>query len=361
MLGSFIRNFSRIAYRHPQIPQNRTGKGSFGKLKIALVADYFTAACLAEECRIRYVTPRNYREVLTDWRPDLVFVESVFHGIDDEWRFRLGKQPVYLKIFPSYEIRRLALLAEELGVPALFWNKDDKAFFDFFIDVAKNFKYVFTTDSDCLDAYRTSLPLGAKADVLAMPYQPAFHNFTGFSFESREGCFVGSYYRKILKKRRDFLDMIFKACDSVNFKINVYDRNSSRFSHFFEFKYPDAGNMTVHEGVPYPRTGEIYKKYSCSINVNSISDSPTMISRRLLEILACGGVCVTNANPAVKNIFSKYCHIIDSQERAVEIFGRLSSGPSSEDLDRAAEGARYVAAFHTWERRLEQLEDALNF
>ncbi|MDE5833022.1 MAG: glycosyltransferase [Desulfovibrio sp.] len=361
MLGSLIRNFSRIAYRHPVIPENREGKGAFGKLKIALLADYFTAACLAEECRIRYLTPRNYREILSGWKPDLVFVESVFHGVDDGWRFRLGKQPHYLKLLPSNEIRDLALFAGELDIPAIFWNKDDKAFFDFFLDAASNFKYVFTTDSDCVPRYKEKLPPGTEINVLAMPYQPAFHNFTGFAFESREACFVGSYYRKILRKRRDFLNMIFEACDSANFRLNVYDRNSSRVSHFFEFKYPVSKAISLHKGVPYARTGELYKKFSCSINANSITDSPTMVSRRLLEILACGGICVTNANPAVKRHFSRYCHIADSYETAKELFERLSRGPNQDDLEKAEAGARYVAAYHTWERRLEQLEDTINF
>lgn len=361
MLGAIIRNFSRLAYRHPKIDWNRTGRGSFGSLKIALVADYFTAVSLAEECRIRYLTPGNYREILSGWKPDLVFVESVFHGVDDGWRFRLGKQPLYLKFFPSHEIRDLVAAAEDANIPALFWNKDDKAFFDFFIDVAREFKFVFTSDADCAPWYREKLSPHAKIHVLPMAYQPAFHHFTGFSFQSREACFVGSYYRKILKNRRDFLNMIFSVCADARLPLNIYDRNSSRFSRFFEFKYPDTGNMTIHSGVPYPLTGELYKRYSCSINVNSIADSPTMISRRLLEILACGGVCVTNANPAVARRFASFCHTVGNEEDARDTLERLAFGPSLNDLEMAAAGARYVAEHHTWQRRLEQLEDTINF
>ena len=86
-----------------------------------------------------------------------------------------------------------------------------------------------------------------------------------------------------------------------------------------------------------------------------------MISRRLLEILACGGICVTNANPAVEKYFSAYCHVVRSEEDAFEILGKLAYGPTRDDLERAAAGAKYVAERHTWQRRLEQLEDLLNF
>lgn len=361
MIGALIRNFSRVAYRHPPIQQDRPGKGPFGKLRVALLTDYFTAVSLGEECRIRYLTPGNFRSVLESWRPDLVFVESVFHGVGEEWRYKIGRQPFYLKLFPAHEITDLAARANDRNIPALFWNKDDKAFFDFFLEVAREFKYIFTTDSDCLPRYRQKLPPDRMVNLLGMPYQPAFHYFSGFAFEANQACFVGSYYRKILKARRNFLDMIFDSCITGNIKLNVFDRNSSRLSHFFEFRYPARKNLLIHPGVSYPETGAIYKKYAMSINVNSIADSPTMVSRRLLEILACGGICITNANPAVENEYGEFCHIVKTRADADEILSRLSFGPSARDMERAAAGAEYVAAHHTWRHRLEQLEETVNF
>lgn len=361
MLATVIRNFSRVAYKHPVIPENRRGVGPFGNLKVAVLADYFTSVSLAWECRVRSLKPDNYREILLNWRPDLVFVESAFHGVGDEWRYKLEKQPLYMRLFGPREIRDIARVARDRGVPAIFWNKDDKAFFDAFIDVAKYFRYVFTTDSDCLPRYEAALPQDSVSGLLAMAYQPAFHNFNGFDFSVREACFVGSYYRKILKFRRDFLDMIFNACVAARARLNVYDRNSSRMSHFFEFRFPDHPSLKVRKGVPYPETARLYKTYAISINVNSVTDSPTMLSRRLLEILACGGVCVTNDTPSVQREFASFCHVVDSSEAARETLGRLRDGPSRDDLEKAEAGALYVAKRHTWRNRLEELADRVNF
>lgn len=360
MLGGVIRKFCHAFYSYPEIPQNVTGNGPFGRLKIALLADYFTTVCLGRECRIRSLAPGNIQDIIVNWNPDLVFVESAFHGIDDQWRYKLQKQPIYLRIRQSPEIPRIARLAADRNIPAVFWNKDDKAFFSAFIDVARHFRYVFTTDADCIAGYRRELPASSHVDVLGMPYQPAFHNFTGFNFKTRDACFVGSYYRKILHKRRCYLDMIFNSCAKSKISLHVYDRNSSRLSHFFEFRFPSNGEIQIHPGVPYPATASIYKSHTISINVNSITDSSTMYSRRLLEILACGGICVTNGNPAVKKEFSEYCHIVDTAASASETLARLAQGPQTRDREMAAAGAEYVAREHTWLKRLEKLADAIN-
>jgi hypothetical protein len=235
MLSSFIRGLGSILYAHPSTPEDVTGPGRFGKLKIALVADAFTTACLSAECRVRSLSPANYSEVICRWKPDLLFVESAFHGINGAWRYRLARQPKWLRVSKPKSIRRLVALTRERGIPAVFWNKDDGAFFDDFIELAQCFEHVFTTDANCVERYRQCLPPGSTAHVLTMPYQPAFHSFSGFQFTRNEACFVGSYYRRILDQRRRFLDLIFDAGEDAGIRIHAYDRNHHRFSRRFEF------------------------------------------------------------------------------------------------------------------------------
>lgn len=359
MIGRIVQKIGSLLYKHPVVAENRAGRGQFGQLKVALVADYFTTTCLAAECRIRSLTPDNYRDVITNWRPDLLFVESAFHGVGGEWRYKLAKQPKYIRFTKPQTIGHLVQLAQDRGVPAVFWNKDDGAFFENFLDVAKLFAHVFTTDVNCVSRYRDALPAGTTVQVLSMPFQPAFHFFDGFHFEHRRGCFVGSYYRRILGQRREFLDMLFGACDATGLGVSVFDRNSHRFSRYFEFSFPQHACLSLHSSVPYEHTGHIYKSHALSFNVNSVMDSETMCSRRLLEILACGGIAATNATPSVQKYFADYCHVLHSREEALELFARLRHGPDSKDKDRAAAGAQYVHTAHTWERRLEQLAETV--
>ena len=107
----------------------------------------------------------------------------------------------------------------------------------------------------------------------------------------------------------------------------------------------------------YPDTAKIYKDYLVSLNVNTVTDSPTMFSRRLIEILACGGISVTNPSLAVERLFKDYCYTVHSEEEMLELFNRLKYGPSPLDLERAEAGADYVANHHTWAHRLKQIAE----
>jgi spore maturation protein CgeB len=329
--------------------------GPFGRLKIALVADNFTSDCLAEECRVRALTPSNYQEVIGEWKPDLVFVESAFHGAYGSWRYELAKQPKWLRLSKPTAIHRLVGFAKARGIPTVFWNKDDGAFFDAFIDVAKVFDFVFTTDNECIEAYRRQVPANVPVNSLIMPYQPAFHRFTGFNFTRNEACFTGSYYRRILNERRRFLDMVFDVCEDTKLPLNVFDRNNDRLSRYFEFRFPKRSQLRMHGKVAHGETAGIYKSHVASVNVNSVTDSETMCSRRLLEILACGGIAVTNPSRAVDRYFRDYCHVVNTHEEAGELFSRLRHGPSQQDKERAEAGATYVRGNHTWAHRLEEI------
>lgn len=355
MVGRLIRKLGALVYDHPAVSEDVEGHGPFGRLKIALVADHFTTECLSVECCIRNLTPTNYREVIETWKPDLVFVESAFHGAGGSWRYELAQQPGWLRLDKPKAIFRLVELARHRGIPSVFWNKDDGAFFDAFIDVAQAFDFVFTTDTDSVTRYRQRLPAHVPVNVLSIPYQPAFHAFSGFCFTRKEVCFTGSYYRRILDDRRRFLDMIFDVCDENVIPLNVFDRNHDRLSRFFEFRFPRRSCLRVHARVPHRETAAIYKAHVVSLNVNSVVASETMYSRRLLEILACGGIAVTNSSRAVDRQFRDYCHVVTTHEEAADTLTRLLAGPSREDLDRAYAGAQYVKRHHTWAHRLEEI------
>ncbi|WP_244816415.1 glycosyltransferase [Caballeronia sp. Lep1P3] len=355
MVGRVIRKLGSLVYDYPKVAEDVEHAGRFGRLKIALVSDYFTADCLSAECRIRVLTPSNYENVIHEWKPDLIFVESAFHGVDGSWRYELAKQSRLMRLSRPVTIFRLVDFARNAGIPTVFWNKDDGPFFEAFIDVAKRFDYVFTTDKDCVERYRRQVPAHVPVNTLVMPYQPASHSFSDFNFTRNEACFTGSYYRCILNERRRFLDMMFDTCEHSQMRLNVYDRHHDRLSRHFEFRFPKKGHLHLHGKVPHRETAQVYKSHVVSINVNSVTASETMFSRRLVEILACGGIAVTNPSRAVDKYFRDFCHVVNTPEEARELFARLRHGPSHADLERAKAGASYVRQNHTWAHRLEEV------
>ncbi len=361
MIAHLLRNITKHTSSPLNLIEDKKGMGNFGQLKIATITDPMTTLSLAQECRIKILSPHNYKDIIQSWKPDCIFVESAFSGVQGEWQYLLAKQPKYIKQISDNTIKHLLQLAKDKKIPTVFWNKDDGPYFDAFIDIAILFDYVFTADEVFLPRYKTKLPNTCHVDVLAMAYQPRFHNFTGFTIKSFEACFLGSFYKRILPHRQNIFRLIFDACAQSHMPLNIYDRHKKHLFHSSHFSFPEHTCMTVHDPVPYTQTQDIYKKYIVSFNINSVTNSQTMISRRLLEILACGGIMITNSSPAVENNFSNYCYIIQNQEQVQELLSRLRHGPSKEDTERAKAGALYVLHNHTWQCRLEQLAHTIGF
>lgn len=201
--------------------------------------------------------------------------------------------------------------------------------------------------------------MGSQASVHVLPFavNPHIHAFTGFSFKYLRANFTGSYSSHVHPQRRERQQMLFTAASESGLGLTVIDRNSGRKNGVY--RYPMHPLQEVLPAVPYPDTARVYKEYLISLNVNTIEDSPTMYSRRLVEILACGGIAVTTPALSVERIFKDYCHVVSSKEEALELFSRLRHGPSPQDLERARAGADYVACNHTWDHRLKLIADVV--
>lgn len=325
-------------------------------LKVALIADELTRACLVHECKVIDLTPLNYRLALRMQRPDFLLVESAWQGRRNAWKYKIAAYPDH----PERTNRTLAAvvaLARDLGIPTVFWNKEDSAHYARFIDSARLFDHVLTVDENCVSRYREAMGSSARIDVLPFPVQPAMHNFSGFQFKHYRANFVGSYGLHVHDRRRAWQDMIFGAASKTGLGLTVFDRNSDRRAAHYRF--PVLDNVEIRRAVPHEATAQIYRDYLVSLNVNTVDDSPTMYSRRLVEIFACGGVAVTSPARAVDEQFGEYCYVVTEESQALELFSRLRDGPSNQDLERARAGAEFVLREHTWKRRLQTITNML--
>lgn len=326
------------------------------KIKIAYIADELTSICLGYEADARFVTPLNYKLMLRFWKPDFIFVESAWHGHRNVWKFKIAAYPDHPKR-NNTTLQKVVSYAKSLGIPTVFWNKEDGVHYERFIESAKLFDHIFTVDENCIPKYRSVVDSNVTVNTLMFAVQTRIHNFTGFDFKYNKANFVGSYSSHLHDRRRMWQDMIFRAASQTNLGLRVYDRNSARKSS--TYRYPVLANMEVKPAVKYNDTAQIYKDYLVSLNVNTIEDSGTMFSRRLAEIIACGGIAITNPSPAVDRYFKEYCHIVANEEEANTLFERLKQGPSPDDLMRAREGADYIAREHTWTHRLKEICDVI--
>lgn len=337
------------------------------KLNIALISDELTQMALEHEAHVKVITPTNYKSVLNLKRGkiDFLFVESAWKGHKNRWKYGVAtfpkvqkKQNFLRKVYKFYHISRgnkrlqkVVNYAKAHGIPTVFWNKEDGVHFDRFIESAKLFDHIFTVDENCIPKYKKLVSKETTVNSLIFAIEPRIHNFTGFNFTSDGANFVGSYSHHIHNRRREWQDMMFDALHEVGMELTVYDRNSNRKSE--NYRYPS--HMKVKSAVPYNETAQIYKDYMISLNVNTVEDSPTMFSRRLVEIIACGGVAITNPSPAVDRYFKEYCYIVNNKKEMIALLTRLQQGLTEEDYDRLEKGAAYVAQKHTWRHRLHEI------
>lgn len=285
----------------------------------------------------------------------ILFVESTWSGYKDRWKFQVASYPDHPKR-TNEKLVRLVEKAKKRGIPTVFWNKEDGVHFDRFIDSARHFDHIFTVDANCVERYRAVVPASTTVDVAMFPVQPRIHNYQGVNFKHMEANFVGSYNLHAVRRERQA--MLFAAAHEAGLPVNIFDRHSD--SHISNYRYPEHEyGLRIHPAVSYPETATIYRDYLVSLNVNTVEDSPTMFSRRVVEVLACGGILVSTPSVSMEQIFKEYCHIVYSQEEAVELFARLKHGPTKQDLEMARAGSDFVLNHFTWNQFLQKIQDTI--
>jgi len=342
-------------------------------IRIALIADELTTTSLKQEADVKIITPRNYKSVLnSSWRADFLFVESAWKGEGNRWKYgvasfpELNYKPTLLKrVYRSYHqnrgninLQRVVEYAKSLDIPTVFWNKEDCIHYDRFKESAKLFDHIFTVDSNCIPKYKEMVDNSVSVNPLLFAIQPSIHYFKGFDFKYSSANFLGSYSHHIHNRRREWQDMMFESATTTGLGLTVYDRNSNRGSK--NYRYPSLDNMQIKSAVPYSKTADIYRDYLVSLNVNTIEDSPTMFSRRLIEIIACGGIAVTNPTLAVEEHFKEYSYIVHDEKEMRDLFKRLKYGASEEDMEKMRAGAEFIAENHTWKHRLKEIIEVID-
>jgi spore maturation protein CgeB len=185
--------------------------------------------------------------------------------------------------------------------------------------------------------------------------QPAIHYVTGNGYKENRACFLGSYSTHIHERRRKWQDMLFAASSEIG--LTIFDRNSNRKSRIY--RYPELPGVEVRKSVPHEHTAQIYRDFMVSLNVNTVEDSETMFSRRLIEIIASGGLAVTTPARSVDKYFKNYCHVVATEGEARDLFQQLKNGWRPEDTMIVQEGADFIRRNHTWAHRLKLILDTI--
>jgi len=319
-------------------------------LRVALISDDLTNLALRG---VKSLSVIDWNLPYQFWRrnkPDFILVESAWRGHKDKWRYKIANYPDYPER-TNVELRKLLETADKYNIPAVFWNKEDSAHFNRFIDSASLFKYVLTVDSNCVERYRAILGKSVKVGVLPFAVQPKFHHPTCLPPRYRESLFIGSYSKHIHNERREWQEMAFGSASQYG--LTIVDRNSDRNPDIY--RYPKLPNTIVMPNISHNKTGRLYRQFSHCLNVNTVTDSPSMFSRRLIEIMACGRLAVTNSSVSVSQRFEGMCEVIETKEQADALFAQLAKGYTKQQKEMMRYASDHVLQNYNYDKWLQRI------
>lgn len=316
-------------------------------LNVVSILDEFTHDCFAPEFNLIPLDRKGWSGQISS--ADLLFVESAWRGNGGTWNYTINRFDER-----GDDLKAVLAAAKQHSVPTVFWNKEDPVSFDVFLPTAKAFDGIFTTDADVVDAYKEA----AQHDrVDAMPFaaQPALHNPIG---RPRGGdvlnrvCFAGSWRGDKYAKRGSDFDTLLRPALSRG-ALDIYDRYAGGPDED-RLGFPEPFKSSVLGSLPYSEIGTAYRSYAAFLNVNSVQESPTMFSRRVFELLACGTPVISTPATGIERLLGDTVLTTDTPERTAELVDWVINEPLERDR-HAHRGYRLVHSKHSYEHRVDQL------
>ncbi len=326
------------------------------QLRVAGVLDEMSAACFGPDCDLLRIDSEGWAEQLEAHEPHLLLVESAWQGNNGSWQYMVASytHPDYIGL-PN--LKALIAWCRERDIPTVFWNKEDPVHFERFKEAAALFDYIFTSDSNCIDRY-AALEREGSGPISSLQFaaQPRIHNPVAAPVERNPNpVFAGAYYRDRHIDRQKSLQMLLDA--AMPFGLEIYDR---RFGHQDKaFGFPERFLERVKGALPYDQVIEAYKAHRTFLNVNSVHDSPTMFSRRVFELLACGTAVVSTESVGVEQTLGDVVSMVETQAEATEALRKLQDDDYWRELSRR--GRRRVIGEHTYRHRLAEVANTLGF
>ncbi len=306
-------------------------------MRVATVMDEFSFAAFRHCGNFRQLHGDSWRDEIEDFLPHMLLVESAWKGLEESWA---------RKVYPlSRDLVEMIRWCRERGIPTAFWNKEDPVHLSVFMRTARQFDFVFTTDIDCVRAYKAAL---GHEQVYWLPFacQPADHNPMEEYRRKDAFCFAGSFYAKYPERQRDFATLV-KAMGALR-PVEIFDRNAEKNDPALLF--PDEYAPLIQGSLPHDQISMAYKGYRFGININTVKQSQSMFARRAFDLLASNTVTVSNFSRGLRMLLGD---LVITSDDAGQLDQRVR--PLVEDEARYRRfrlaGLRKVLSEHTYQDR----------
>jgi spore maturation protein CgeB/SAM-dependent methyltransferase len=316
-------------------------------MEVLSILDPFTESCLEPEVELIPVSKSDWRREVDGSDAKLLFVESAWRGNGGEWNYALTKPEKH-----GRALKDLIDYCASRDIPSLFWNKEDPANFDEFIDVAAWFDLVFTTDAGSVDNYKRIIQ---NENVFVLPFaaQTSMHNPVRTGETIPRIAFTGSWRGKKYPARAQWIETLLDPLAEADV-LDIFDRFAGTTDNP-DLIFPPSLQPAIRGALPYRDLVEqVYKRYAAFVNVNSVETSDTMLARRVFEILACGAPVISSPSPAMERIFGDVVLTPATKSDALEAGQRLLSDLVFRE-DLASRGVRLVHSDHTYAHRMGEV------
>ncbi|WP_429131521.1 glycosyltransferase family protein [Aeromonas dhakensis] len=324
-------------------------------INVVSISDKFTYECFRYEANFIPLTKKNWKAEIDAANPVLFFVESAWNGNDGEWTYTMASYKKHL----GDPLRDAIKYCQSKNIPVVFWNKEDPTNYDVFIDVAADCDYIFTTDGGIVDKYKARVGHD-RVYPLAFAAQPAIHNpirDKRKNLPTYEACFAGSWYNNGHDTRRIQTEIVLDG--AMHRELHVYDRMLHATQHRESRIFPAKYQPFIVGSLSYDQMVTAYRQYKLFLNINTVQDSPTMFSRRVFEILACGTPVVSTHSDGMKAMLGDHVYIVDNKNTAKINIDILLN---DEDKRRAVGhlASRHTLQEHTYKNRFEYIVNKIN-
>lgn len=312
-------------------------------INIACILDEFSYECFRFEANFIQLGISNWRELMIQYQPKMFFVEAAWEGYNKEWSNKISN----LHLTKDKSLLSIIDYCNKNNIPTVFWAKEDPYDFNIFIETAKHFDYIFTTDSTSVSKYKERLN---RENIFLLPFaaQPKIHNpIDKDKNKIGKVGFAGGWYNKF-PERCEEIENILKP--AFEYGLVIYDRFKDSIDQ--KNSFPLEYKPFIKQSLDYLEMVKEYKKYDLFLNVNSTSISPTTFSRRIFELLASGIPVISSYSKGIEEFF-KDMVLLSNNKFDTEIYldFLLNNREARDELSIL--GQREVFNYHTYAHRLE--------
>lgn len=288
---------------------------------------------------IRYLPVRlsdwevRFQRLLPTWRPDFALAEGV------------SISTVATKLFKELRYHH---------IPLVYWAIDDPPDFRrMSLPLAHGAALVLTPSTECLPLYRQN---GIQAHYFHFACNPAFHQpVPKNSAFASDLTLVANYYTSY-PQRKYGIDTILTPLLAGPYQLKVYG-NEHWLNNTDQYTLP----AHVYQGyLAYESLPTAYSSSRIVLGLNSVVNSPTMMSMRIFEALGCGAFCLSHWTLALEHLFQNHTHLVWSKNPD-ETLELVRFYLAREDLRQkiGAKGREEVYKLHTYTTRINSIRHVL--